>query len=35
MKVAVSAAGSKPASQVDARFGRAPWFLLYDTQSQV
>jgi predicted Fe-Mo cluster-binding NifX family protein len=34
MRVCVSAAGSRPTSQVDSRFGRAPWFLLYDTGSQ-
>ena len=29
-KVAVTAVGSNPDSQVDARFGRAAWYLIYD-----
>jgi predicted Fe-Mo cluster-binding NifX family protein len=33
MKVAVSAAGKNPTSVVDSRFGRAPFFLIHDTDS--
>lgn len=33
MKVAISASGSDMSSRVDARFGRAPWFVIADTES--
>jgi predicted Fe-Mo cluster-binding NifX family protein len=33
MKIAVSAAGRDPALAVEPRFGRAPLFLLYDTDA--
>jgi predicted Fe-Mo cluster-binding NifX family protein len=33
MKVIVSAAGPYLTSAVDARFGRAPWFVVVDTES--
>ncbi len=33
MKVAVSAVGNSVTSQVDARFGRAAWFLIVDSKS--
>jgi predicted Fe-Mo cluster-binding NifX family protein len=33
MKVAFTTAGSSPDSPLDARFGRAPGFLVYDTDS--
>jgi predicted Fe-Mo cluster-binding NifX family protein len=34
MKLAVTATESKPKSLVDPRFGRARWFLVYDTESE-
>ena len=34
MNVAITATGSKPTSDVDSRFGRAPWVLVYDTESK-
>jgi predicted Fe-Mo cluster-binding NifX family protein len=34
MKVAVSSTGSQADSQVDPRFGRARWFLIWDTDSE-
>jgi predicted Fe-Mo cluster-binding NifX family protein len=34
MKVAVSAQGGELSSLVDARFGRAPWFIIADTESE-
>lgn len=33
MRIAVSAQGSTPDSQVDPRFGRCAWFVVYDTES--
>ncbi len=33
MIVAVSASSGSMSAQVDERFGRAPWFVLYDTES--
>jgi predicted Fe-Mo cluster-binding NifX family protein len=33
MKVAVTAASSSITSQIDPRFGRAPWFVIVDTDS--
>jgi len=33
MRIAISASGPKMDSPVDARFGRAPWFILADTES--
>jgi predicted Fe-Mo cluster-binding NifX family protein len=33
LKVAVSATGNGPESQVDQRFGRARWFIVFDTES--
>ncbi len=33
MRIAVSAEGSTPDSQVDPRFGRCAWFVVYDTES--
>lgn len=33
MKVAVSAQGQELSSQVDPRFGRCSWFVVYDTDS--
>lgn len=33
MKVAISASGSDLSSAVDARFGRAPWFIVVDTDT--
>ncbi|MCD4691141.1 NifB/NifX family molybdenum-iron cluster-binding protein [bacterium] len=33
MKIAVSATGSTPDSEVDPRFGRAPWFIVLDTET--
>ena len=33
MKIAVSAKGSTPDSEVDPRFGRAPWFVVLDTET--
>jgi predicted Fe-Mo cluster-binding NifX family protein len=33
MRIAVSAKGSTPDSEVDPRFGRCPWFVVYDTES--
>jgi predicted Fe-Mo cluster-binding NifX family protein len=34
MKIAVSATGPQPTDEVDPRFGRAPWFLIYDTETR-
>ena len=34
MKIAVTATGSQPTSEVDSRFGRAPWFLFHDTETR-
>ncbi len=34
MKIAIPTVGSEPAALIDARFGRAPWFLIYDTEAQ-
>jgi len=34
MKIAVSASGPQPADEVEARFGRAPWFLIYDSETR-
>jgi len=31
MRIAVAASGGDTSSQVDERFGRAPWFLIVDT----
>lgn len=31
MRIAIAASGSDVSSQVDERFGRAPWFLIVDT----
>jgi len=33
MRIAVSAKGSTPDSEVDPRFGRCAWFVIYDTKS--
>jgi len=33
MKIAVSSTGRTPASPVDSRFGRAPFFLIHDTKT--
>jgi predicted Fe-Mo cluster-binding NifX family protein len=33
MRIAISAAASTPDREVDSRFGRAPWFLIHDTES--
>ena len=33
MKVAVSASGPELSSPVDVRFGRAPWFIIADTET--
>lgn len=33
MKIAISCAGNTLESQVDQRFGRAPYFLIYDLES--
>jgi predicted Fe-Mo cluster-binding NifX family protein len=33
MKIAVSTSGDSPAAALDARFGRAPKFLIHDTES--
>ena len=35
MKIAVSASGPELSSPVDARFGRAPWFIIMDVESGV
>jgi predicted Fe-Mo cluster-binding NifX family protein len=35
MKLAISAVGPNPTDPVDPRFGRARYFLLYDTESEV
>jgi len=32
MKIAISAESSDSQSRVDPRFGRAPWFVVYDTE---
>jgi predicted Fe-Mo cluster-binding NifX family protein len=34
MKIAVSATGPQPTDEVDPRFGRTPWFLIYDTEAR-
>jgi len=34
MKILVTSEGQQNSSQVDPRFGRAQWFILYDTESQ-
>ncbi|OPZ82613.1 MAG: Dinitrogenase iron-molybdenum cofactor [bacterium ADurb.Bin429] len=34
MKIAVPAVDREPTAMIDARFGRAPWFLVYDTETQ-
>jgi len=33
MKIAISSSGPEMSSVVDARFGRAPWFIIVDTES--
>ena len=33
MKIAISASGPELSSPVDVRFGRAPWFIIADTDS--
>jgi predicted Fe-Mo cluster-binding NifX family protein len=33
MKIAVTSQGNKPESQVDPRFGRAKWFVIFDTDT--
>ena len=33
MKIAVSAVDTSEAAQIDLRFGRAPYFLVYDTET--
>ena len=33
MKLAITSQSSKPESPVDPRFGRAKWFMLYDTDT--
>ena len=35
MRIAVSSEGQQPSSMVDPRFGRAKWFILYDTESEI
>jgi predicted Fe-Mo cluster-binding NifX family protein len=32
MKIAIPAVDREPTATIDARFGRAPWFLVYDTE---
>jgi predicted Fe-Mo cluster-binding NifX family protein len=34
MKIAVTAAGPNPDSPLDVRFGRAAWFVVYDTETK-
>ncbi len=34
MKIALSAQDASPDSSVEARFGRAPWFVVYDDESE-
>jgi len=34
MKIAVSSTGTEPSSNVDLRFGRAPFFLIFDSESE-
>ena len=34
MKVAITTTGSEPASEVDSRFGRSAWLLVYDTEAR-
>ena len=34
MKIALSTTGREPGSDVDARFGRAAWFLIHDTDER-
>jgi len=34
MRIAVTAVGSTPDAQVDPRFGRTPYYLIYDTENQ-
>jgi predicted Fe-Mo cluster-binding NifX family protein len=34
MKIVVSAKGESPASEVDPRFGRAAWFLAFETEDE-
>jgi predicted Fe-Mo cluster-binding NifX family protein len=34
MKIAIPAVDRQPAAAIDARFGRAPWFLVYDTDTK-
>ena len=33
MKIAIPASGNKPESKIDARFGRAEYFMIYDSES--
>ncbi len=33
MKIAIPTVGNTPTAMIDARFGRAPWFLLFDTET--
>lgn len=33
MRIAISSTGTEPESEVDLRFGRAPFFLIYDSES--
>ncbi len=34
MKIAISSQGQELTSNVDSRFGRAPYFIIYDTESE-
>jgi len=34
MKIAIPAVDRQPAAAIDTRFGRSPWFLVYDTDTQ-
>jgi len=33
MKIAISSQGTQPTADVDPRFGRTKWFILYDTET--
>lgn len=33
MKIAITSTGSSPKNDVESRFGRTPWFLVYDTET--
>ena len=34
MKIGIPAVDREPTAAIDARFGRAPWFLVYDTDAK-